>query len=53
VRSGDVPAEELIIGGAIVEALTAPEEKSLSGANLQKGVRAACAAAQEKLSKPS
>jgi CRISPR-associated protein Cst2 len=53
VRSGDVPAEELIIGGAIVEVLTEPEKESLSGANLQKGVRAACAAAQEKLSKPS
>jgi CRISPR-associated protein Cst2 len=51
VRSGDVPASELIIGGAIVEQLLEGEKKALAGARLDTGVRAACAAARAELDK--
>jgi CRISPR-associated protein Cst2 len=49
VRSGDVPASELIIGGAIVDQIAQDDNQALVGAELHLGVRAACAAASEKL----
>lgn len=49
VRSGDVPAEELVLGGAVVEALGDEERKVLKGAELLPGVRAACEKACQRL----
>jgi CRISPR-associated protein Cst2 len=51
VRAGDVPAGELIAGGAVVEQLSAEGKKVLDGAKLYSGVRAACAAARIELEK--
>lgn len=42
VRSGDIRASELVIGGAVVAGLTEQERKDLEGAKLLDGVRAAC-----------
>ncbi len=42
VRAGDVKAQELVIGGAVVDALSAEEREVLSGATLTPGVIAAC-----------
>jgi CRISPR-associated protein Cst2 len=49
VRAGDVPAQELVLGGAVVEALSAEERKVLEGAELLPGVRAACERACQRL----
>jgi CRISPR-associated protein Cst2 len=49
VRAEDVRASELVIGGAIVERLSAAEKASLTGASLFPGVRAACAEACKRL----
>lgn len=45
VRSGDVQASELIIGGAITETLSKDDQATLKAATLLPGVRAACDAA--------
>lgn len=42
VAAGDVPASELIIGGAILGTLTNEDRTLLAGATLRDGVRAAC-----------
>ena len=44
VRGGDVAANELVIGGAIVEELDGSARSALKGAALHAGVRAACEA---------
>lgn len=49
VRAGDVPAGELVLGGAVVEALPAEAREALKGATLLPGVRAACEAVCAKL----
>ncbi len=49
VRSGDVPAKELVLGGQVVEGLGAEEREVLSGADLHAGVVAACRAACKRL----
>jgi CRISPR-associated protein Cst2 len=49
VRAGDVPAQELVLGGAVVEALSEAERQVLAGAQLLPGVRAACEAACQRL----
>ncbi|MFP2930899.1 type I-B CRISPR-associated protein Cas7/Cst2/DevR [Pyxidicoccus sp. 3LG] len=45
VKSGDVPAKELVLGGAVVDTLGAEAREVLSGAALHSGVVAACGAA--------
>jgi CRISPR-associated protein Cst2 len=42
VKAGDVPARELVVGGAIVELLSAEERAALDGAALSSGVVKAC-----------
>lgn len=42
VKAGDVKAEELIVGGAIVSQFNDADQKTLSGAVLKEGVVAAC-----------
>ena len=49
VSAGDVKADELVIGGAIVDALAKEEQRLLEGAQRVPGVRAACEAACERL----
>jgi CRISPR-associated protein Cst2 len=49
VQAGDIQASELVIGGAVVEALDAEARKALAGARLHPGVKAACEAACEQL----
>jgi CRISPR-associated protein Cst2 len=49
VRAGDIQAADLIVGGAVVEHLDAEARKSLAGARLLAGVKAACEAACEQL----
>jgi CRISPR-associated protein Cst2 len=49
VRAGDVPARELVLGGAVVETLSEAERQVLEGAQLLPGVRAACEAACQRL----
>jgi CRISPR-associated protein Cst2 len=49
VRAGDIPAGELVLGGAVVEALGAGEREALAGAELLPGVRAACEAVCRRL----
>lgn len=49
VKSGDIAAKELVLGGALVEGLGAQERELLSGAELHPGVRAACEAACKRL----
>jgi CRISPR-associated protein Cst2 len=49
VRSGDISAQELIIGGAVVEALDDEARNSLTGARLLLGVKAACEAVCEQM----
>ncbi len=49
VKSGDVPAKELVLGGQVVEGLGAEEREMLSGAELHAGVVAACRAACKRL----
>jgi len=44
VRAGDISAGELVLGGAVVDALGAGEREALTGAVLLPGVRAACEA---------
>lgn len=53
VRSGDVPASELIIGGAISEELKqlAKDDAALAGWSIHMGIRAACVAAIAELRK--
>jgi CRISPR-associated protein Cst2 len=51
VRSKDVAAEELVIGGAIVDQLSDDEKRTLEGAKLFSGVRAASAATRAELQK--
>ena len=51
VRAGDVPANELVLGGAVVEALDSEARAALSGAVLLPGVRAACEAVCARLGK--
>lgn len=45
VRAKDIRAEELVVGGAVLDALDEDAKKALHGASLHGGVRAACAAA--------
>lgn len=49
VRAGDIPAAELIVGGAIVSGLDASEREALSGAALFEGVVKAAEAACERI----
>lgn len=42
VKAGDVPAGELVIGGAIVDALSSEDRAALKDAALSSGVRKAC-----------
>jgi CRISPR-associated protein Cst2 len=49
VRAGDIKPDELIVGGAIVDALGDDERQALAGAKLYEGVMAACAAACERI----
>lgn len=49
VRAGDIKPAELVVGGAIVGALTGDEREALAGAQLHEGVMAACAAACERI----
>lgn len=49
VRAGDVPARELVLGGAVVETLGEAERKLLEEAQLLPGVRAACEAVCQRL----
>lgn len=49
VKAGDVTVSELIIGGSIVSTLDKESRKSLEGADLLEGVRAACQAACKRL----
>lgn len=49
VASGDIPAKELVIGGAIVASLGDADKKILSGTTLLPGVRAAAKAVCERL----
>ena len=50
VRSGDVPADEFFIGGPIVAGLDDAQRAAFAEASLHAGVRAAAAAATNKLS---
>jgi CRISPR-associated protein Cst2 len=49
VRGGDIPAKELVLGGAVVEELSPEEREALSGAELHAGVLAACEAVCKRL----
>lgn len=49
VRAGDIKPDELIVGGAIVDALGDDDRKALAGAKLYEGVMAACGAACERI----
>ncbi len=49
VRGGDIPAKELVLGGAVVDGLGAEAREALSGAELHPGVVAACQAACRRL----
>lgn len=51
VKAGDVKSTELIVGGALVESLTAEEKTVLSGAELLPGVVAACESACKRIAK--
>jgi len=51
VRAKDVLAGELVIGGALVDALTDADKQVLEGASLFSGVKAACEAACTRLTK--
>lgn len=51
VRAGDVAANELFIGGAVVDALSAEERAALEGAVLEPGVRRASQKAVERIGK--
>ena len=51
VRAGDLPAKELVLGGAVVDSLGAEERKLLADADIQPGVRAACEAVCKRLGK--
>ena len=47
VKSGDIKAKELIVGGAVAEALDETARATLEGADLYAGVLAACAACEK------
>ncbi|HWU87918.1 MAG TPA: type I-B CRISPR-associated protein Cas7/Cst2/DevR [Kofleriaceae bacterium] len=49
VRAGDIAAGELVVGGAVAEALDGRARAALSGALLLAGVKAACEAACDRL----
>ena len=49
VKSGDIPANELFIGGKIVNTLSDSEKELLNGASLYEGVKAAANAVKEKI----
>lgn len=49
VRARDIPAKELVLGGAVVDALGPEEREVLSGAELHPGVLAACEAVCQRL----
>ncbi len=49
VAAGDIDANELVIGGAVVAGLSTDDRKTLTGARLEAGVMAACRAACERL----
>ncbi|PTL82528.1 type I-B CRISPR-associated protein Cas7/Cst2/DevR [Vitiosangium sp. GDMCC 1.1324] len=49
VRGRDIPAKELVLGGAVVEGLGVEERELLSGAELHAGVLAACEAVCKRL----
>jgi len=49
VKGGDIPAKELVLGGAVVDSLGAEAREALSGAELHSGVVAACQAACRRL----
>lgn len=49
VKAGDIPAKELVLGGAVVDGLGAEEREALSGAELHAGVVAACQSACRRL----
>ena len=49
VRSGDIPANELFIGGKIINTLSDSEKELLNGASLHEGVKAAANAVKEKI----
>lgn len=49
VRSRDIPAKELTLGGAVVDGLGAEERELLSGADLHAGVLSACEAVCKRL----
>jgi CRISPR-associated protein Cst2 len=49
VRAQDIPAKELVLGGAVVDGLGAEERELLSGAQLHAGVLAACEAVCQRL----
>jgi CRISPR-associated protein Cst2 len=51
VKSKDVPAAELVLGGAVVSSLDAASKTSLSGADLHDGVRAATQAVCDRVVK--
>ncbi len=44
VKAGDIPAKELVLGGAVVDGLDAGAREALFGAQLHSGVVAACQA---------
>ncbi len=49
VKSGDISANELFIGGKIVNTLSDSEKELLSKASLHEGVKAAANALKEKI----
>lgn len=49
VRAGDIAPTELVIGGAVLGTFTDDDRKTLKGAALFEGVRAACEAACKRL----
>jgi CRISPR-associated protein Cst2 len=51
VKSKDIPASELVVGGAVVSSLDAATKTALAGADLHDGVRAATQAACDRVAK--
>jgi CRISPR-associated protein Cst2 len=51
VKSGDVPAKELVVGGAVVSAMDKATKEALSGADLHDGVLAALGGACARVAK--